>query len=114
MHPDSDNQDRYVMGTRLQSNLQKSHKLPTCQYHNLDLATDCKDIKTMTQESMQVVRKHRTIQADKLRSLECSYLANYISDFKHNQKKTNKQKVDLLKSCKAIRRDPDLWRMVGE
>ena len=112
IHPDSETQIRYVMGTRLQGNLQKSHKLKTCQYHNIDLATNCGDVKTMTQESMQNVRRHRTIQADKLRSIECSFLANVIVDFKHNEKKTLKQRQSMLNSFKTIERDPDTWRMV--
>ena len=112
-HPDSDTKERYVMGTRLQGNLQKSHKLNSCQFHNLDLATGIEDVKTMLQESMQVVRKHRTIQADKLRSIECSFLANFIADFKHNEKKILKQRKTILTSFKSIQRDPDTWRMVG-
>ena len=107
IHPDSDTRNRYVMGTRLQGNLQKSHKLKTCRYHNIDLAANCEDVKTMTQESMQNVRRHRTIQADKLRSIECSFLANILIDFKHNEKKTRKQRQIMLNSFGVVERDPD-------
>ena len=67
-HPDSDNQNRYVMGTRLQLKTgHKGHKRETCAFHNLDLSQQGPEIKSMTQESMQNVRKFRSIQQDKLR-----------------------------------------------
>ena len=99
-HPDSTNEQRYVTGTRLQTRgkgRKKSHKLQTCQFHNLDHCRQGAEIKSMSQgkeiwtvkfnlmlkslsESLQNVRKHRTIQTDKLRSFECSYLVNYIGE----------------------------------
>ena len=60
-------------------------------------------------ESLQNVRKHRTIQADKLRSVECAFLANYIVDFHHNRRKNHEQMANLLKDCSAVERD-SLWR----
>ena len=67
-HPDSVSFNRYVLGTRLQSKTgHQGHKRDTCAYHNLDLAIQGGKIKSMTQESMQVVRKFRSIQQDKLR-----------------------------------------------
>ena len=67
-HPDSSNRNRYVFGTRLQSKSgHKGHKRDTCAYHNLDLSQQGATIKSMTQESMQNVRKFRSIQQDKLR-----------------------------------------------
>ena len=36
---------------------------------------------------MQVVRKFKTIQADKLRSIESCFLANRLQDFFHNLEK---------------------------
>ena len=42
---------------------------------------------------MQVVRKSKTVMQDKLRSFECSYLANMLQDYWHN---LEKHKVILL------------------
>ena len=56
------------MGTRLQLKTgHKGHKRETCAFHNLDLSQQGPEIKSMTQESMQNVRKFRSIQQDKLR-----------------------------------------------
>ena len=60
-------------------------------------------------ESLQNVRKHRTIQADKLRSLECSFLANYIVDFHRNRRKCEEQMNTLSQDCSTDGRD-ELWR----
>ena len=51
-HPDSKNQQRYVTGTRLQTGgkgRKKSHKLKTCQFHNLDHCKQGAEVKTMSQ-----------------------------------------------------------------
>ena len=112
VHPDSVSERRYILGTRLQQKLQKSHKLPTCQFHNIDLAEGTEDISTMLQESLQNVRKNRTIQGDKLASFERCFLANYIVDFYHNHEVTLEQKTSLLKGNTQIEREPDLWRAV--
>lgn len=67
-HPDSKNSNRYIMGTRLQSKSgHKGHRRKSCAYHNLDLSVQGHKIKSMIQESMQRVRKFRSIQQDKLR-----------------------------------------------
>ena len=60
-------------------------------------------------ESLQNVRKHRTIQADKLRSVECAYLANYITDYHHNKRKHDEQKKMFEKEFGHVERD-SLWR----
>ena len=60
-------------------------------------------------ESLQNVRKHRTIQADKLRSVESAYLVNYIVDFRHNQRKYRQQLQLLEKDFGHVERD-NLWR----
>ena len=39
------------------------------------------------QEALQVVRKSKTVQQDKLRSFETSFLANMLQDFFHNLEK---------------------------
>ena len=63
VHPDSDSLIRYCLGTRIQMGKKnKSHKSPTCQYHDANLATQGRMLKTMTQESLQNCRKFRTIQ----------------------------------------------------
>ena len=68
LHPDSENLNRYILGTRFQTkNIGKSHKRKTCSYHDLDLSIEGQSIKSMTQESMQNVRRFRSIQQDKLR-----------------------------------------------
>ena len=61
-------------------------------------------------ESLQNVRKHRMIQQDKLRSFECSFLANYIGDFNHNKRRFDAQMKSLKKDMPALERDV-LWRM---
>merc|ERR1719186_2491265 len=104
----------YVMGTRLQtktkqgSSAKSQHKLPSCKYHDIDLCNQGAKVKTMSQESLQMVRKHRTIQADKLRSFECSFLANYICDFRHNLQKWEIQKKELEKNFGKVARD-EFW-----
>ena len=70
-HPDSDNMNRYILGTRLQMKSQskhRSHKRKSCQFHDLDLANQGRQIKSMVQESLQNVRRFRSIQQDKLRN----------------------------------------------
>lgn len=64
---------------------------------------------TMFLESLQNIRKHRTIQTDKLRSFECSYLANYIIDFLRNQR-LYKEKLKLLTSDLSVIVRDELWR----
>ena len=50
VHPDAKNQNRYVTGTRLQTHgKKKSHKLKSCQFHNLDNSRQGTHIKTMSQ-----------------------------------------------------------------
>ena len=62
-HPDSNSLTRYCLGTKLQMNpKKKSHKSPTCTYHDASLAIQGNLLKTMTQEALQNVRKFRTIQ----------------------------------------------------
>ena len=45
----------------------QGHKRETCAYHDLDLSDQGGRVKSMIQESMQMVRKFRSIQQDKLR-----------------------------------------------
>ena len=60
--------NRYILGTRMQSKSgHTGHKRDTCAYHDLDLSIQGVTIKSMVQESMQMVRKFRSIQQDKLR-----------------------------------------------
>ena len=50
VHPDSNNSNRYVMGTRLQTlGKKKAHKLATCKFHDLDLSKQGREHKTMSQ-----------------------------------------------------------------
>ena len=60
-------------------------------------------------ESLQNVRKARTIQADKLRSFECAFLANYIVDFNRNRRKYQEQLQSLGDKAGSVSRDV-LWR----
>ena len=58
-HPDSENRNRYVLGTRFTAKTGQSksgHKRDTCAYHDLDLSEQGKDVKSMIQEAMQLVR----------------------------------------------------------
>ena len=49
-HPDCSTLQRYVMGTRLQTaGGKKQHKLPTCDFHNLDNCKQGSLHKTMSQ-----------------------------------------------------------------
>ena len=45
-----------------------------------------------SQEAMQLVRKNKTIQQDKMRSLETCFLANMLQDYFHNLKKNQVRK----------------------
>ena len=66
--PDAENLNRYLLGTRLQSKSgNRGHRRKTCAYHDLDLSVQGRKIKSMVQEAMQVVRKFKSIQQDKLR-----------------------------------------------
>ena len=77
-----------MTGTRLQMRKDgASHKRPSCRFHDISKTKQGVHIKTMNQEALQVVRKFKTIQADKLRSFETCYLANMLQDFFHNQVK---------------------------
>ena len=57
---------RFVLGTRIQKGT-KAHKKASCKFHDPDLARQGRNLKTMTQEGMQMVRKSKTILADRLR-----------------------------------------------
>ena len=79
-HPDTDNANRYILGTRLQyKSGHRGHKRDICPYQDLDLSIQGSKIATMLQESMQNVRKWRSIQQDKMRrafkNLICIHLA---------------------------------------
>ena len=55
VHPDSNSLRKYCLGTGLQMRQNsKSHKLPTCAYHNPHNSIQGKFIKTMNQEALQV------------------------------------------------------------
>jgi hypothetical protein len=55
VHPDSSSLTKYCLGTRLQMRKGKtSHKLKTCEYHDVNLSNQGKLLKSMTQEAMQV------------------------------------------------------------
>ena len=82
---------------------------PENKYMNLKPGCDNNKLLNVFLESLQNVRKHRTIQADKLRSFECSFLANYIGDFHHNRRKYNEQMSGLLKDHDTVERN-NLWR----
>ena len=63
VHPDSNSLTRYCLGTRIQMGKnKKSHKSPTCLFHDVNQAQQGKMLKTMTQEALQNCRKFRTIQ----------------------------------------------------
>ena len=51
LHPDCSTMQRYVMGTRLQTKVdgKKKHKLPTCDFHDLDNSKQGANLKTMSQ-----------------------------------------------------------------
>ena len=53
-HPDSNNINRYVLGTRIQKG-PKAHKKNSCKFHDLGLATQGSTIKSMIQEYLQLV-----------------------------------------------------------
>ena len=128
LHPDCSTGRRYIMGTKFQSRNKsgkKAHKLASCSFHNLDLSIQGSNLKTMSQgknlhetnflsifvqESLQNVRKHRMIQQDKLRSFECSFLANYIGDFNHNKRRYEENMKTIKREFSCVERD-SLLRM---
>ena len=80
-HPDSDNLNRYILGTRFQTKSgHKGHTRDTCAFHDLDLCVQGEHIKSMTQEGMQLVRKFRSIQQDKLRKAFKIFTRKYLHD----------------------------------
>ena len=55
VHPDSKSLVKYCMGTGLQMRKGRtSHKMKSCEYHNVTKSRQGKYLKTMTQEAMQV------------------------------------------------------------
>ena len=55
VHPDAKELTRYCLGTRLQMRAGKSsHKLKTCAFHDVNLGSQGKLLKSMTQEALQV------------------------------------------------------------
>ena len=98
VHPDSNNKTRYCLGTRIQMDPKKnSHKSPTCLYHDANLSDQGRMLKTMSQEALQVCRKFRSIQQDRMRSFEIAFLANFILDFYQNEKRYQAQLATLMK-----------------
>ena len=56
VHPDSSSLVKYCMGTGLQMRKGRtSHKLKSCEYHNVNKSRQGKFVRTMTQEAMQVL-----------------------------------------------------------
>ena len=59
VHPDSVSKVKYCLGTRIQMQKGKSsHKLQTCQYHDVNKSKQGKFLRTMTQEAMNVSSRH--------------------------------------------------------
>ena len=57
IHPDVTGTRRYIMGTRMQMrDSGKSHKKPTCAFHDLAKSKQGSLINSMNQEAMQVTR----------------------------------------------------------
>ena len=55
VHPDSPSLVRYCLGTRIQMQQGKpSHKLKTCQFHDVNKSRQGQFLRTMTQEAMNV------------------------------------------------------------
>ena len=55
VHPDSTSLVKYCLGTRIQMRKGKpSHKLNTCQFHDVNKSKQGKFLRTMTQEAMNV------------------------------------------------------------
>ena len=73
VHPDTGSTlTKYVLGTRLQMRKGKtSHKLKTCEYHDVNLAVQGKLLKTMTQEAMQVLDLSKHISLISLTTGKC-------------------------------------------
>ena len=71
-HPDSQNQQRYVTGTRIQTRgkgKKKSHKLNTCQFHNLDNCSQGAEVKTMSQGDFLFIFIHWSVHKTKCDNL---------------------------------------------
>ena len=70
MHPDALKDRRYISGTRLQMQKNRtSHKKLSCSFHDLDNTEEGKLVNSMNQEAFQVTRKAKTIQQDRMRGL---------------------------------------------
>jgi len=103
VHPDARGTSRFVSGTKLQMRRNgTSHKRPSCRYHDVSKTKQGAFIKTMNQEALQNVRKNKTIQADKLRSFETSYLANMLQDYFHNLSKYQEQVSKIRKMANFL------------
>ena len=111
----------------------KGHRRKTCLYHNLDLSLQGYDHKTMIQESMQRVRKFRSIQQDKLRyidlivynlwksfdlfrTLPTFFLSNYIlvSILKFSLKKLNPHIKDYSQNLKRLKQQEKTLSVEGK
>lgn len=59
--------------------------------------------------SFSIHRDNYSDSFPKLRSVECAILANYITDFHHNQRKYKEQYTMLQKEFDSVERD-GMWR----
>ena len=67
MHPDAQKDRSYISGTRLQMQKKRtSHKKLSCSFHDLDNTEEGKLVNSMNQEALQVTRKEKTIQQDRM------------------------------------------------
>ena len=108
VHPDTKDHRRFIMGTKMQMRGKgKSHKRPQCAFHDLDNCIQGKYVKSMSQETMQVTRKYKTIQQDKMRGFNTSYMANFLQDYFHNLKKAKDQERRFKKVAGFIGMERD-------
>ena len=108
LHPDALNDRRFLMGHRLQMKPSgTSHKKKSCSFHDLDKSKQGVLISSMNQEALQVTRKFKTIQKDKLRGFPTSFLANSLQDYFHNLKKCKdkEKKFKKMVGFVEIKRD---------
>ena len=107
IHPVSKTRTRKVLGTKLS----ESHKTQNeCLYHNVGNCIQSSQIKTMSQEGLQVKRKCKRVTVGKRQTFESHYLFNFILDVLDNMDTRRKQEEKIgignfvvdSKSLKAV------------
>merc|ERR1719318_335400 len=92
VHPISQTIRRKVLGTKIS----ESHKNQNeCLFHNVRNCLQSSQIKTMSQEGLQMRRKAKRVTSGKRQSFESHFLFNFLLDALDNCETRKKQEMSL-------------------